>query len=830
MASYTLQNENMTAIFSDGLLRSLRLKDQPLEYMGNPENTSYSSILEKNQWMGDWRFRVWQGDRFVEELTSRSRAMQSVEADNMSVTVRYEGEAREEGGLSSLSLCQRFSLKEKALEWEAVLTNRTGERLEVGEASLAFLTNTDFAGIFQDPSLKEVPNWHGEKQRRFHEERLFQHLHIGGATSYALLQRPKGDWPALLFHTAGDTCLEAAYQMDKHVGNQFSVVFEGPYYLCCYSNGALRCEEWNALTEATRVPPCGNRSLVLDPGESRRFFFRFTSVYSTEEVKESLLTEGRIALEARPGMVAPVSQPILFSVWAGGSVHLQPNANMKLELLKQERNRYDYRLTADQPGQKHVIVHHDQEISHLFFLLTEEPSKLLKRRAAFIAKYQFYDNLADPWNRYHVFMPYDDMLGTLFLDSLETWQVSGTDELCLPTAMFLAEQNCRFPVETEIETLETFVEEGLFGKLQDRETYLTVRSLRWVPEKEIYPSDKVYYGKGGKEWANSTNRCFQYALISDFYFSMYRLAKAGRTRKRTGDDYLEMTYRTALNWFNDSVGDNKWNGGPSGATIIDILDALEKEKPEWFQKLNERVSRAAALNARAVYPYGSELYVDQTSHNQLYTMLAHYGYWEKAAEVRQVTKTLRNGHQPTWYQFGNDKRGNVSCWYGTPMNSHVLYEKYDVEGDEDALRLGYGGLSSFLSTVRQDGAAHGWFLCWPDRFGFDRRSLDTDMGLYNYLRYARAYAVQEPVFGWVGYGCQPERKENGLEIVVLDGVGSCVTIPPLELRITSECGGIHKIELDEKRRRCIVRLAAGSAAEEKDIRLVSKQKWTMEIQ
>ena len=170
MASYTLQNENMTAIFSDGLLRSLRLKDQPLEYMGNPENTSYSSILEKNQWMGDWRFRVWQGDRFVEELTSRSRAMQSVEADNMSVTVRYEGEAREEGGLSSLSLCQRFSLKEKALEWEAVLTNRTGERLEVGEASLAFLTNTDFAGIFQDPSLKEVPNWHGEKQRRFHEE------------------------------------------------------------------------------------------------------------------------------------------------------------------------------------------------------------------------------------------------------------------------------------------------------------------------------------------------------------------------------------------------------------------------------------------------------------------------------------------------------------------------------------------------------------------------------------------------------------------------------------------------------------------------------------
>lgn len=830
MAKHTLQGKRVLASFctQTGQLASFQLTGDTLEYMGNAENTSYPSILERNQWMGDWRFRVWRNGHFQEELSAQSRDIRKVDCDEHSVTVRYEGESQQEQGLSSLELVQRYFIQEDALCWEARITNRTDESLEVGEASLAFMTNTDFSGIFKDPSLTGLPNWHGEKQRQFHEERLFQHLCINGRSSYALLQRPKGDWPAVLFQPTGETLLEAAYQMDKHLASQFSVVFEGPYYLSIYSNGALRCEEWNAMTEATRVCPCGNRSLMLAPGESHLFSFRFAAIDSIAEMEKEMVEQGQVVVQARPGMVAPVDQPILFSIQSKDPFSLLPNGNMYIEVLGQEEDTHFYRLTANQSGQKQIIVKQEQGDSHLFFLMTENPEKLLKRRAAFAADFQFYDNPQDIWSRHHLFLPYDDKLSTLFLDSLETWQVSGTDELCLPTAMFLAEKNCLYPNEHEIGVLESFVEDGLFGKLQNRETYLTVRSLRWVPDEEIYPSDKVFWGKGNKTWATSTSRCFQYALVSDIYYSMYRLAKAGHTHLRDAATYLEMMYRTALNWFDNNIGDNKWNGGPSGATIISMLQSLKEENQEWFEELDRRVREAVTLNAEAVYPYGSELMVDQTAHDQLYAMLSYYGCNEKAAEVRTVTKALRNGHQPIWYQFGNDKRGNVCCWYGTPMNSRILYETYEITGDKDALRLGYGGLSSFLSTIRRDGAAYGWFLCWPDRFGFDSRSLDTDMGLYNYLRHARAYVDMDQAFGLVGYGCRPEASGDQLEITILDGVGCHVHIAPLGLEISAVHGGIEYLCLNRRTKSCIIRFDKESSSTIEDVSIQAEEPWTIE--
>ena len=151
-------------------------------------------------------------------------------------------------------------------------------------------------------------------------------------------------------------------------------------------------------------------------------------------------------------------------------------------------------------------------------MITENPDQLLEKHAQFVAENQFYDNPLDPFNRHHTFLPYDDMLCTPYVDSIESWQVGSTDELCLPPAMFLAEKNIFNPNVHEIEILETFIEDGLFGKLQNRDTYLTVRSLYWTDE--VYLSDQFYWGRGTKEWANSTNRCFQYALIADIYYAM----------------------------------------------------------------------------------------------------------------------------------------------------------------------------------------------------------------------------------------------------------------------------------------------------------------------
>ena len=131
-----------------------------------------------------------------------------------------------------------------------------------------------------------------------------------------------------------------------------------------------------------------------------------------------------------------------------------------------------------------------------------------------------------------------------------------------------------------------------------------------------------------------------------------------------------------------------------------------------MKKLNRKVAFIAEENAGSIYPFGSELYVDQTSHNQYEAMMRYYGKEEKLDEAYRITAALRGGRQPEWFLYGNEKRGNVCCWYGTPLNSRVLFHGFEHTGDESMLKLGYGGLLSFLTCIRSNGAAHGWYLFW----------------------------------------------------------------------------------------------------------------------
>jgi hypothetical protein len=787
-----------------GVLTSLIIKNDGYHtnYIGNKTNISYPSILKKDQWMGDWRFRVWRGDHFEEELTSVSRDIRKTgSSGNGGLSVIYEGPSSAPGGLHGLSLRQDFSLQNGTLLWKVELANNEDSDLEVGEASLAFLTNTDFTGIFTDPALKDLENWQGEKQRRFHEERVFQHLSLNIGSSYAFLQRPCGDWPGLLFQSGPGTPVETAYQIDKYIANQFSVTFEGPYYLSLYSNGALKAEEWKYETEKQRYSLCGNRSLILKASETKTFLFRFVIVRSPEQLEDELVRFGQVAVNARPGMTAPISQPIRFYLRCKNEPKIIPASSLSLHHEHRKDDRWYYSISSDTPGQKELRVFHNGMETRLFFFLTENPGDLIKKRARFIAKYQFYDNPLDLYKRHHTFLPYDDNYRTQFTDSNESWQVGALDEYCLPPAMFLAEKNVLYPDPLEIKILDSFIDDSLFGILQDPATFLVRRGMYW---EEKYPSDIYYVGKWSKDVAESTNRSFNYPFVADIYFGMYRIAKAGNKTRRSAADYLEMMYRTAMNWF--EIGENKWNGAPAGATITAMLDALKEEQPEWFGKLNEKAALAAKVNNERLYPFGSELYVDQTPHNQLQAMLAYYGYTKKLSEVYRITLALRGGRQPAWFLYGNEKRGNVCCWYGTPLNTRVLYEAYESIGEQEYLRLGYGGISSFLSTLRHDGAAHGWYLWWPDRTGFDSRSLDTDMGVYGYLFSARAYAVEDCFFGPCGYGCTVTVKDDWWFIEPYDGVGHYLYIGPEGFKIQSHKGKMIKVSINRKERLCNIEI------------------------
>lgn len=220
------------------------------------------------------------------------------------------------------------------------------------------------------------------------------------------------------------------------------------------------------------------------------------------------------------------------------------------------------------------------------------------------------------------------------------------------------------------------------------------------------------------------------------------------------------------------------------------------------------------------------VYVNQTSHNQYEAMMRYYGKEERLEEAYRVTLALRSGNQPEWFLYGNEKRGNVCCWYGTPLNSRVLFDGFEYTKDNQMLKLGFAGLISFLTCIRSNGAAHGWYLWWPDRSGFDLRSLDTDMGMYGYLYSAKSYIVDDEIFGRCGYGCSIEEKDGIYTIIPYDGLGTRMLIVPYGIKMEFEKGWIEKVCVDEHNKTIMVK--AGSP-EGYDVRMkiCIRSAWTL---
>ncbi|MDD3409902.1 MAG: DUF5695 domain-containing protein [Eubacteriales bacterium] len=772
---YTLANERLQCRVDEntGTITSLTLPGDEMhtEFAANAANLLYPQMKDNDQWLGDWRLRVWDHETrtWRMQCTAHSGDVRRVEPIENGVRVRYEGGSASPDGLQTLALTQDYVLNGD-LVLRMTLTNVSDQTLDVGEVSLALMTNTDFNSLFEEV-YKDIPyHWYGPKQRDWHEKRVFQHLHLAGAGSYAFLQRPKGDFPGMLLYPQEGTYVETAYQMTDGLGSHWGLCFEGPYYLSLYSKAPRQVYGWLQPNEYSRYWFNGNNSLVLKAGQSHTFTFRVSPVASYADVPRLLYENGSIAVHAVPGMVAPISQSIRFSLRVkGGEPAIRPEANnVTLRLTGSAGDTYRYTLTATEPGQKKLHVTYASGETNLLFFVIANPRELLCNHASFVSRRQFYDNPQDLYNRHGLFLPYDDQLDTLYLESEESWQVGGTDEYCFTVAMFLAEKNAHFPCQQEIDVLERFVDEGLWrSRVQDPDTFEVIRGMFW---EENTPADADQGNKWTYERSRSKLRTFNYPLLMDVFFALYQIStRFGFTHRHTGRDYLTYAYRCALLWF--ELGRNKNNGAPAGATITEVLDALRSEMPDAYNTLYPLVEKCAQMNRDVEYPYGSELYVDQTAHNQLEALMSYFGYTDKLHEAWRITKALRAGMQPSWYKYGNEKRGNVCVWYATPLNTRALYHGYEALGDEEMLRWGYGGLASFLTTLRLSGVAHGWFTWWPDRAYFDQRSLDTDMGMYGYFKSAAAYVTEDEDFGWVGYGCETTAEGDVLTATINDGVG-----------------------------------------------------------
>src|SRR5208337_471876 len=410
----------------------------------------------------------------------------------------------------------------------------------------------------------------------------------------------------------------------------------------------------------------GHTSLVLKPGEKKSYQVRFAFVDSYEAIRDELYKAGNLGIRVLPSMVVQEETDAWVELKSKTDIEKINflSDNIKIKEKKREGDKTLLTLSFKGRGQKSLKLHYGAgRWTNLHFYCIEDIQRLLNARGQFVVERQFCEDPEDPYHRYHGFLPFDYRVGSTFLDSDEVWEVGDSDESGFSEPLFLAQKNVYLPSKKEIDTLETYVADCLFKYIQNPETYAVRASLYW---KERNPSSG--WGEWTEQRSEATFRTYNYVHPAVIYYALYRIGKQyGLLTRKEPEEYLRMAYHTCMKWF--TTGPWKHIGLMEGSIAIDILEDIKRQGwQEEYNNLLDQMKQCEDQFVRDPYPYSSELIIDQTAHQQVYFFTRFFGDTAKNLKTVQVIKALRGGNQPVWFRYGNDKRGDVACWYTESLN------------------------------------------------------------------------------------------------------------------------------------------------------------------
>lgn len=365
-------------------------------------------------------------------------------------------------------------------------------------------------------------------------------------------------------------------------------------------------------------------------------------------------------------------------------------------------------------------------------------------------------------------------------------------EVANTTGRLLAEKNVYFPDAKEIATLEAYVEDCLRKHIQNQETFALRASLYW---KERLPSSP--WGHWTEQRSKETYRTYNYPHAANVYHALYRIGKIyGLTKRQAPQEYLRLAWNTAMKWF--QTGPWRHVGLMGGSNVIRILADLEAEGWEAEHRaLLEEVRACNRVFVETPYPYSSELFVDQTAHEQVYFFTRHFGDAAKAALTLQVIRALRGGAQPVWFRYGNDNRGDMAGWYTTSLNSRPLLAGFEETGDSELLIQGYAGLMAVTANLLPDGMGFGHYISTPGVQDFEPpRTLDNGIGMYGFFKAAKSYVFRDESFGMIGAGCDVEVAGDRIAAKPRDGLRKRLRFVESRIDIEAERGEIVTATID----------------------------------
>ena len=724
------------------------------------------------------------GTPWRRETTSYSRDVRQVTAHTGGVLVSYADTSRAPtGGFRNVRLWERYGIDAatRTLTWDIAIENAHSYPLEVGEIALPLLVNDT---LFDVAGSKEMA----------YTQRVFAFPHAGGHSGFVLVERLSGDPPYLLIVPADGTTFEAVapsrhpYYQPRHAG------WSGLHNVYLASKAAAERERWKAGLN----PPT---SITLQPGERRRLGVRMLWIDELDELPAMMFRLGKVGVQVAPGMVVPTNQTASLLCWSRKPIRTVQPLDQGVEIVRSSATDTAslsvLRFAGEGPKRVRLYTAPD-EWTVVAFYAVPPIEELVDARARFIAEHQFFRDPEDPFARDCGFLPWDRAAQAVVNQVENPSAIIGCSDLGgFGDPFFLAAKNVLRPDEKQVHTLEQYVEHCLLKHLQDPSTYL-IRSSLYVGEE----------GAWSEEVGRDTSETQNYAFALNIYYDLYRIGRLyGLTKLKEPKKYLEMAANTAIAMFDNT----RWHhdGQIGGSTVIDILDALQREGMLDKQAdLRARVKVCVESLEQRAFPYGGGTVYAPTSYAQVYRFLRHFDLDDKAEQTLRVMVAAR-GKQPVWYQYANDRQWwhfadyarrrepeEVGLFYSSAVNGATLLDAYRRFGDRHLLVQGYAGVLAPWPSVGRIGDGSTGYHTDPWVHGFDPLSTAGAIGLWGSLNGLGSYLVRDEHFGLVGLGCDVSAS-RGYTIIPKDGLYKRVYFQPIGVGVELDVGRFTKVAASE---------------------------------
>ncbi len=715
-----------------------------------------------------------------------------------------------------LSLQIEFTIEDRVVLWSFTIKNVGVAPRQIDDLAIPL------------PITTSTPR--GDNQRI----NILKHSFVSGYNSYMFWMRSNNLGPYLLLTPREDTKFEywdAQRAMIPGQGGGQNATGQGRgvgYRI--YIHSAAAGTEAKAQGTRWRQP---NTSLRLAPmgqaGDTQSYGFKLHWAEDYDAVRQTLVDEGLIDVQVVPGMTVPTDLFARFALRTKkpiNAVEAEFPEDTRIESHGTKGDMHLFQVQFSKLGENRLTVRYgNKQHTFLEFFSTEPLETLIKKRAAFLARSQhrdpnkWYNGLITDWN-----MESRVLLSPDNYDRIQSWRIYAVtcDDPGLGKPAYLASKNAEFPVQGEIEALDYYIKNFVWGGLQQTTQEPYPYGIYGIPDWKTN-RDSVDPGRSGQRhlW-----RIYDYPHLVLMYHSMYRIAKNYPQIKTVlpAGEYLRRAYGTAVALFTVPMQIERWSAYRTGLynelVIVNLIADLESAgmtaeaetlKGHWEQKVKTFVNGQLNL-------FQSEYAFDSTGFEATHA-LAKYAlqHADKPGENKtgiplenaqrfmetQLASNIfcRGWLEPAYYLLGSDYRGSggnsFTLTYMSQMGgwSVLDYALYSAREPGWYLRLGYASYLSAWALMNtgtpqsnygywypgkeNDGGAGGGFepapygqtwLNQPHHRGPWYYSSEVDLGYSGALRAAATILADDPIFGRFCFGGDYRKTSVGIEVTPKDGV------------------------------------------------------------